>query len=62
MVERSRVPALCRVAVRAIGNGEGRACSRMHGIVGLLPSGQVASRVAAIRSRDIQAVIAIDVA
>ena len=45
----------CRrvVAVRTIRQGEGRAGARMRRVIGLLPGGEVAARVAAIRCRNL---------
>ena len=42
MVEISRVPALGRMAIRAIRDGEDRPRGRVHRVIGLLPGRQVA--------------------
>jgi len=52
-----------RVMTRgAIGRGEGSARCGVHGIVGLLPSREVALRVTAVRRANLQIVIIVDVA
>ena len=50
------------VALRAVCDGERRSRSGMHWIVCLLPRREVATGVAAIRGRDLEIVIVIDVA
>ena len=62
VVKGGGVPADRRVAVRAIGRRERRAGSRVHRVVGLLPVGQVAARVAAGGRGNLQIVIVADVA
>jgi len=62
VVESRGIPAHGVVAVRAIGDGERGACGGMRGIVGLLPGGEVAASVAAIRGGDLQVVVIVDVA
>jgi len=62
VVKRCPVPAHRRVAVRAIGRRERGAGSRVHRVVGLLPVGQVAARVAAIVRSNLQIVVVVDVA
>jgi len=62
VVEISRVPALGRMATRAIRDGEDRPRGRVHWVVGLLPGRQMALRVSAVRRRDLQIVVVVDVA
>ena len=50
------------MALRAIGGGKGAARGLVRGIVGLLPGGQVATSIAAIRWGNLQSVIVVDVA
>jgi len=50
------------MAGRTVRGGERRSRSRMRRVVGRLPSRQVASGIAAVRSSDIQAVVVVDVA
>lgn len=62
VIEISRVPALGRMAARAIRDGEDRPRGRVHRVVGLLPSRQVALRIPTIRRRDLQIVVVVDMA
>ncbi len=62
MVKGSRVPTLCGVAVGAVCGGERGSGSGMNRRGGLLPFGEVATGVSAIRRNDLQTVIVIDVA
>jgi len=63
VVERGDVgPGNGVVAGRAIGSREGRARGRVRRVIGLLPGGQVAAGIAAVGRRDLQVVIAVDVA
>ena len=62
VIERGSSPACCRMASRAVGGGKSGAGSRVHGIVRLLPSGQVALGVAAVGRGDRQGVVVVDVA
>ena len=50
------------VAVEAVCGRKGRACRGVRRVVGLLPGSEVAAGVAAIRRRDLQIVIIINVA
>ena len=52
MIEVRRIPTRRGVAVCAITYSENRAGGRMWRIVGVLPGGQVASRISAICRRD----------
>lgn len=62
VIERGRGPTGRRVAVRAVRRGKCGAGSRVDGLVRLLPGRQMALRIAALRRRDRQRVVAIDVA
>ena len=62
VVEGSGIPALGGVAVGAIRRGKSRPGGGVRWIIRLLPLCQVASRVAAIRWRDRQVVVVVDVA
>jgi hypothetical protein len=62
MVEIGRVPALGGMAGRAIRDGKDGPRRRVYGIVGLLPGRQVALRIPAVRRRDLQIVVVVDVA
>ena len=62
MVKRSSVPTLCGVAVGAVCCREGGSGTGMNGGGGLLPFGEVATGVSAVRGSDLQTVIVIDVA
>ena len=62
MVEDDIRPKRRVMAGRTIGGGKGRARCGVRGIVRLLPGREMALGVAAIRGRDLQAVIATDVA
>jgi hypothetical protein len=62
VIERRSSPTGCRVAGRTVCRGKGRTCSGMHGIIRILPIGQMALRVSAIGRRDRQIVVVIDVA
>ena len=62
VIEGSGVPTFGGVAGGAVGSGEGRAGRGVRGIVGLLPSGEVATRIAAICGSDLQAVVIVYVA
>ena len=62
VIEGSSIPTLGGVAIRAVGHGERGTGGRVHGIIRLLPGGEVAARVTAIRRRNVQTVIAADVA
>ena len=62
VIKGSAVPALGRVAVGAIRGSERGARGGMDGSSGLLPLGQMASGIAAIRRSSLQRVIAIKVA
>ena len=62
VIEGSAVPSLGSVAVRAIGRGEiGTRCG-VNRRSSLLPLGQMASGVTAVRGSDLQIVIVVDVA
>ena len=62
VVERRRQPTHCVMAPGAIRKTKSRSGRWMHGIRGLLPRRQMASRVPAILRRDRQVVVVIDVA
>ena len=62
MVKDSVVPTCGVVALRAVCGGKGGAGLRMHWIVGLLPGGEMALRVAAIGGGNLQVVVIVDVA
>ena len=62
MIERVVRPHNRIVAGRAVGRGECRACRRVRRVVRLLPRCQVAARVPAIRWRDRQRIVVVDVA
>jgi len=62
VIEGRRSPRNRVVTGGAVRHAESRACRGMHGVIRLLPGRQVASRVSAVRCRDIQAVIVIDMA
>ena len=62
MVEDSVVPTDGVVTLRAVCGGERRARFRVHGIVGLLPGGQVAAGIAAVGGGNLQVVVVIDMA
>jgi hypothetical protein len=62
VIERRRGPAGCRMASGTICRGKSGAGSGVHGIIGLLPSGQMALRVPAIGRGNRQIVVVIEVA
>jgi len=62
VIESRRIPADRGMAIGAIRRGKGRARSGMGGIVGLLPGGEVAARVAAIRRRNLEIIVVTNVA
>ena len=62
MVECRRRPTDRVVASRAVRSSKGRAGGRVRGIVGLLPVGQMALRIAAVGRSDRQIVIVVDMA
>ena len=62
VIEGSSVPPFGRVAIRAICQGKCRTSRRVHGIVRLLPCGQMAPGRAASSRRNLQVVIVVDVA
>jgi hypothetical protein len=62
VVEGGGGPADSVVAIGAVGHGKRGTGRRVHGIIGLLPGGEVAAGVAAIRGRDGQVVVVVDVA
>jgi hypothetical protein len=62
VIESRRGPAGGRMASGTVRRGKSGAGSGMHGIIGLLPSGQMALRVAAIGRRNRQIVVVVDVA
>ncbi len=62
VIERGRVPARCRVAGGAVRGRKGCARRRVHGIIRLLPCGQMALRIAAIGGGNRQTVVVVDVA
>ena len=62
VIEDRRGPGNGVVASRAVGHAKSRARRRVHGIVGLLPSRQVAARIPAVRRPYRQAVIVVEVA
>lgn len=62
VIEGSGCPSDCIVAVGAVRGRVGWARSGVRRIIGLLPSREVAARIAAIRGCDLQIVIVVDVA
>lgn len=62
MIERRAIPTLSRMTIRAVCHCECSSGRRVHGRCSLLPRSQVAARVAAVRGRNLQAVVVIDVA
>jgi len=62
VIEGSGVPTRGGVAVRAICHRESRASRRVDGVIRLLPRGQVAARIATIGRRNLQSIIAVDMA
>jgi hypothetical protein len=62
VIERRRVPPCGGMASGTVRRGKGGAGSGVHGIIGLLPGGQMALRVAAIGRGNRQTVVVVDVA
>jgi len=62
VVERRGVPSHCRVACRTVGRSKCTSGSGVNRIVGLLPGGQMALRISAIRWCNRQCIVVIDVA
>src|SRR5882672_6071743 len=62
VIEDRRGPGNRVVASRAVGNSKSRARRRVHRIVGLLPGGQMATRVSAVVRLRSQVVVVVDVA
>ena len=62
VVEGCCTPGNCVVAGSAVGNAERGSCRCVIGIRRLLPSGQMTTGVAAVRGRNRQAVVVVDVA
>jgi len=62
VVEGSRIPALCSVAIRAVPRRESRARRGVHGIIRLLPLRKVTTGIPAIGRSNLQGVIVVDVA
>ena len=62
VIKRRSVPTLGGVAVGTICGREGGPSRGVHGIIRLLPGGQVAAGVAAIRGRNLQVVVVVDMA
>jgi len=62
VIENRRVPRRWSMAVRTIRRCENRSCARVRRIIRLLPSRQMAARVAAVCSGDLQMVVVADVA
>jgi hypothetical protein len=62
VIKGGRVPTFCGMASRTIHGRKSRAGSGMGRIIGLLPRRQMTLRVSAIRRRDRQVVIVVDVA
>jgi hypothetical protein len=62
VVERSRVPAFGRMAIRAVRGRKSRTRRRVYWSCRLLPFRQMASGVSAVRRRDGQIVVVVDVA
>ncbi len=62
VIEGCCIPTQGGVALRTVRRAKGRAGSRVHGIIRLLPGCQVALRIAAIHRLDRQAVVAVDMA
>src|SRR6516165_10534267 len=61
VIERGCIPTHGGVTDGTIGGGKRRARRRMHGVIGLLPGGQMTARVSAIICRNLQVVVVIDV-
>ena len=62
VIEDRRGPGNRVVASRAVGHAKSRASRRVHWITRLLPSGQVASRISAVRRHNLKVIVAADVA
>jgi len=62
VIERRGGPARRRMAGGTVGRGKSGARGGVHGIIGLLPGGQVALRVSAIGGGNRQIVVVVDVA
>ena len=62
VIEDRRGPGNRVVASRAVGHRKSRARRGVHRIIGLLPGGQMASRIPAVRRRGRQIVIVVEVA
>jgi len=62
VVEGGGVPPFGGMAIRAIRHRERRAGGRVRGIIGLLPGRQVAAGISAIRRRNLEVVVVVDVA
>ena len=62
VIERCRIPAEGGMAVGAVGGGKRWPGGRVDRIVGLLPGGEVAPRIAAIIGSNLEVVIIVNVA
>jgi hypothetical protein len=62
VIERRRVPPCCGMASGTVRRGKSSSGSGVHGIIGLLPGGQMALRIAAIGWGDRQGIVVVDVA
>ena len=62
VIKRRRIPAFRGVAVRAISDGKRGTRSRVHWVVRILPSRQMAARGSASIWRNLQIVVVIDMA
>jgi len=62
VIEGRGIPAFRCVTVRAVGCCKRGTGGRVHGIIRLLPSGQMTLRISAARRRNLQVVIVVDVA
>lgn len=62
VIEGSGIPSLRGVTVGAVGGGKGRTGSGVNGSGGLLPSGEVAARIAAVGGSNRKSVVIVDMA
>lgn len=62
MIKVRGVPTNRGVAIGTVRNGKRRAGRGVRGIIRLLPGGQVALRISAIRRRNLKVVVVVDVA
>jgi hypothetical protein len=62
VVKRRGIPPLGGMAIRTVPHHKCGARSRVDGIIGLLPGGEMAARCAASRGRNLQVVVVVDMA